>query len=123
MSRTILLLSLLVGLGGTGTLGVMGKSSALLGWWIGVGLGLFNYFLLLKSVRRLVHERSREPDGGKGKSLGIAFFLRYLVLAAGFFLTFRLGREQLISCFISFVALYAVLFLDYLVRSRRQKPV
>ena len=114
MNRKVIYSTIAIGLTGTVVLLIMKHSTLIIGWWLGVTIGLANFSTLLKSM-----ERSK-PEGGP-KNLQALFFVRYLVLALAFFLVIRLGREQLGSSILGFLSLYIAFFVSYLMNLKKQK--
>lgn len=116
MNRRILYSSLLIAVTGSFSLWAMKQPLLIIGWLLGVVIGIVNFSSLLSSLNK-TQAAPAKPVTGFQK----AFFIRYLLLAGAFFLIIQMGRNQLGSAVIGFLSLYVTLFLDYLFRLKKHK--
>lgn len=118
MNRRTLLSALLIAVVGCASLWVMKRPSLMIGWLLGIAIGIVNFSFLLSSVRKQQASSAggKSPTGKFQKS----FFARYVLLAGAFFLIIQLGRDQLGSSVMGFLSLYVALFVDYLFRAKQK---
>ena len=116
MSSRLIYSALIVALVGTVAIWFIKQPHLILGWWLGVAIGLVNFSSLLSSLKP-----QAAPKGSTIK-FQKSFMVRYLLLAAAFFLIIQLGRDQLGSAVLGFLSLYVAFFIDYFIRSRKRKP-
>ncbi len=114
--RRVLYSALLIAATGSFSLWIMKQPILIIGWLLGIIIGIVNFSSLLSSLNK-TQSTPIKPVTGFQK----AFFIRYLLLAGAFFLIIQMGRNQLGSAVIGFLSLYIALFLDYLFRFKKSK--
>lgn len=115
-NRRILYSALLIAATGSLSLWLMKMPMLIIGWVLGIIIGIVNFSSLLSSLNK-TQTAAAKPVSGFQK----AFFIRYLLLAGAFFLIIQMGRNQLGSAVVGFLSLYIALFLDYLFRLKKSK--
>ena len=116
MNRRILYSAILIAAAGSLSLWLMKTPVLIIGWVLGVIIGIVNFSSLLASLNK-TKTATAKPVSGFQK----AFFIRYLLLAGVFFLIIQLGRNQLGSAVVGFLSLYIAFFLDYLFRLKKKQ--
>ena len=117
MNRRIIYSALIIAVIGTVALWFMKRPLLIMGWWLGAVIGLVNFSTLLASLNKVKTSPEKSSTGKFQKS----FFLRYVLLAAAFFLVIQLGKDQLGSAVLGFLSLYIALFLDYFLSYKKRK--
>ena len=122
MRRTFLLLvALVILISGAFGLQWMGRLHLMMGWASGVAIALANFATLLSNVQCSAGP-AETAKGEISRSLRKRFFIRYLALAAAFFLVLQLGREQLGSAVLGFFTFYVTILVQYILQLARKKP-
>lgn len=120
MRRTFVSL-LAVGISGSIGLVYFHHAPVVLGWWCGTAIAFLHFYSLRLGLNKM--KKPSDPSSSKKMPGNVRnlFFVRYLVLAASFFLILRLGNDQLGGAAGGFFAFYLAVLIDYLVLLRKTK--